>query len=160
MDTKKIFIIMGLFTCQLSLAENIEYIELAIQKSQVETVQKLLKTCRLSQSDKKQLLMKARLQTTIRKTCLYNSNSSSKGFKRTLCGYALAVAGFIYAINGKGQAAVTSLALGITLSEWGNHAKTKDFTHKIISKAKKYEDALSIEKLLKKEISQDSDKKE
>lgn len=159
MDTKKNFIIMLLFMSQLSLAENIEYIEIAIQKSQLETVQKLLKNSQLPQSDRKQLAQKARLQAIKRKASLYN-NSSSKGFRRIICGYALSVAGFICAFNGKGTAAATSLATGITLSEWGNHAKKQDLTHKIISKAKKYQDALSIEELLKKESSSDSDKKE
>lgn len=150
---------MLLFMSQLSLAENIEYIEIAIQKSQLETVQKLLKNSQLSQSNRKQLAKKARLQAIKRKASLYN-NSSSKGFRRIICGYALSAAGFICAVHGKGTAAATSLAAGITLSEWGNHAKKQDLTHKIISKAKKYEDALSIEELLKKESSFDSDKKE
>jgi len=150
---------MIVFICQLSRAENIEYIELAIRKSKLETVKSLLQESQLSPLSKKYLAKKAHVQAIKRKVSLY-SNSSSKGFRRIICGYALATAGLICAIKGDGKKAVTSLAAGISLSQWGNHAHKKELTKKTLSKAKKYEASLSIEELLKKESSSDSAKKD
>lgn len=77
---------MGLFTCQLSLAENIEYIELAIQKSQLETVKVLLASSKLSKVEKMRLAEQAHIQAIKRKAKI-DINSSTKGLKRIILGY-------------------------------------------------------------------------
>jgi len=150
---------MLLFICQLSLAENVEYIDLAIQKSQLETVKTLLANKKISKIEKMRLAKKAHIQVIKRKAKIDN-NSSTKGMSRIVIGYICTFSSVANVLYGKALLACANLAIGISFYKWGKHAKKQDLNNKTLSKTQKYEEALSIEELLKKESSSDSDKKE